>query len=480
MASSENPPPEANLLQVSITSHRRVLGPLIVGVKRVVHRLLTPILLKQVDLNSALLRSIHKQSLKLSSSAEDVAVLQGVVASLRDVAEGMKETIALQRTDLAELTMAAQSLQRNLQELKSREATRTNEIQKIRRHLTELTNATEARESTPAIELAEIRQHLRALTSTAESIQPARTAELDTVRRHLSDLTAAFERAREDIVALSARARRFEEVSDRALRDVRRIRIASDAAGPVVGLLPSLPAGASDIAAPGRAGHAVLDYFGFESRFRGSPEAIESRQRDYLSYFRGKGEVLDIGCGRGEFLSLLLAEQIPARGIDLDIDMVLLCQEKGLPVAQSEAADYLSSLPDRSLGGVFLSQVIEHLTTPEAVTLIGLVGEKLRIGGVFAIETMNPESYAVLSRWFWLDPTHVRLVHPETLQFLLEAAGFRIDTCEFRQFAPESDRIPRLDVEKISQHELEAFNAAIRRLNEIVYAPLDYFVIGIR
>jgi 2-polyprenyl-3-methyl-5-hydroxy-6-metoxy-1,4-benzoquinol methylase len=490
VTSNGMPPPEANLLEVSTTSHRRWLGSFIVAVKRILHRLLTPILLKQVDFNAALLRSLQGQGLKLSTGLEDLAVLKVTADSLGSAITDLKQSITVEQTSqsaqigelrqsLAEMLKSREALRTDLESLKSREIDRDSGLRAIRQYLSELAKATESRESSRTNELEDLRRHLNDLTRASEDRELARATEIEAISRHLRELIMAFETTRGEMASLVARAQRLDEAYDRAARDLRRMRFSSRP-------LSEAPEKQKDAATerlaefPPTVAPVELDYFGFESRFRGSTDAIESRQRDYLHYFRGKGEVLDIGCGRGEFLSLLLREGIPARGIDLDLDMVLLCQEKGLPVVQADAITYLASLPDRLLGGVFLAQVIEHLSTPQAASLLARVYEKLNVGGVFAVETLNPESLPVLTRWFWLDPTHVRLVHPETLKFLLESTGFRVLTCEFRQPISESEQIPRLDLPGVPAAELEAFNDAIARLNRALYGPLDYFVIGTR
>lgn len=188
---------------------------------------------------------------------------------------------------------------------------------------------------------------------------------------------------------------------------------------------------AAEAETPGRA-RGEMDYFGFEERFRGSSDAIGARQQEYLDYFHERGEILDIGCGRGEFLSMLQERDTPARGVDLDEDMVARCREQGLIAECCDAIDYLERQPDNSFGGVFMSQLVEHLTTDYLVALLELIGRKTSKNAVLIVETINPESLPVLMRWYWLDPTHIRLVHPETLQFHFEQAGFAVKTVQFR------------------------------------------------
>jgi O-antigen chain-terminating methyltransferase len=223
---------------------------------------------------------------------------------------------------------------------------------------------------------------------------------------------------------------------------------------------------------------AAIDYLGFEERFRGSSDEIASRQAEYLDYFFERGEVLDVGCGRGEFLAMLRERGTTARGVDLDEQMVARCREQGLKADCAEAVEFLNRQPDGAFGGVFMSQVVEHLPTDHLVTLLDAIGRKTSDGAVLIIETINPESLAVLMRWFWLDPTHVRLVHPETLQYFIEQAGFTIKTVQFRRQVPDEELLPTLTLRDIAGEELTTYNEAITQVNARLFGPLDYFVVG--
>ena len=77
-------------------------------------------------------------------------------------------------------------------------------------------------------------------------------------------------------------------------------------------------------------------YVGFEDQFRGSQEAIRQRLESYLPIFDGASDVLDVGCGRGEFLDLLQGRGITARGLDLNHEMVEVCRARGLDVEESD------------------------------------------------------------------------------------------------------------------------------------------------
>ncbi len=169
----------------------------------------------------------------------------------------------------------------------------------------------------------------------------------------------------------------------------------------------------------------LIDYFLFESQFRGSREEVRQRQQMYLPYFQDHGPVLDIGCGRGEFVELLVTAGIPVQGIDHNPDMADYCRELGLPVAHAEALSYLDSRDDQSLGGIVLAGVVEQMTPEAMVELLGQCWTKLRKGGVLLVETLNPLCPGARDDFF-RDPTHVRPVHPDLLRFLLESQQFTI------------------------------------------------------
>jgi O-antigen chain-terminating methyltransferase len=153
----------------------------------------------------------------------------------------------------------------------------------------------------------------------------------------------------EGLGSLAGQERRSVELEERLTRLERRERA---------------PATATPPAAPVAQAPAVVpDYFAFESRMRGSTESIRDRQRPYVDDFRLAAPVLDIGCGRGEFLVLLREAGVEARGVDLDADMVAYARGEGLEVDQADAVEHLQGLEDGSLGGIFAAQLVEQSWT---------------------------------------------------------------------------------------------------------------------
>lgn len=183
--------------------------------------------------------------------------------------------------------------------------------------------------------------------------------------------------------------------------------------GDVVGFRTPLDASARD-----------SSYSGFEDVFRGPAERVRDTQRPYLPLVRDHAPVLDVGCGRGEFLELLREEGITASGVDSDPGMVARCQARGLAVIEDDALAHLGAVEPRTLGTVFCAQVIEHLSADSLRKIFELAYRALREDGLFIAETVNPHSLPAL-KMFWVDPTHHHPVFPEVALALSGLAGFR-------------------------------------------------------
>ena len=273
----------------------------------------------------------------------------------------------------------------------------------------------------------------------------------DALLKLVDDLSETADRAasRED-----AARRSLTELEERLARVERR-------PGSDGGAAPARTVAAQSAAA------AFPDYFAYEARMRGSTESVRERQRVYVDDFRDQAPVLDVGCGRGELLSLLREAGVEARGIDADADMVAYARGEALDVEQADALAYLEALEDGSLGGVFAGQVVEHLPPPALLRLLELAARKLRPGGLLVAETINPLSPLALRSYF-ADLTHVQPLVPETLALLARQAGFR--EVETRFLNEPAERLAIPDDPLIA--------ANVRRLNEILFAPLDYAILA--
>jgi SAM-dependent methyltransferase len=215
-------------------------------------------------------------------------------------------------------------------------------------------------------------------------------------------------------------------------------------------------------------------YLSLEDRFRGTRDEIMQRQRFYLPFLQdqkigGKQmPILDIGCGRGEWLELLTESGLEARGVDLNRVFVAACKERGLNVSEGDALEYLRDLPTGSVGAVTGFHIIEHLPLGELISLIDEAVRVLKPGGLAIFETPNPQNVLVGCHNFYIDPTHRNPLPAVTVQFMLEARGL-------------------CDVQILNLHPYpESFKVRdggpemMQRFNDYFYGPQDYGVIGKR
>ncbi len=171
-------------------------------------------------------------------------------------------------------------------------------------------------------------------------------------------------------------------------------------------------------------------YHAFEERFRGSRESILERLRVYLPFVEplrkveDKARVLDLGCGRGEWLELMDASGLAADGVDLDPHMVEACCRRGLSARLGEAVAHLGDLGDQSRTLITAFHLVEHLPFEQVCAMVSEALRVLTPGGLLILETPNPENFVVATRDFYLDPTHQRPLPPPLLAFLTEYGGF--------------------------------------------------------
>lgn len=209
----------------------------------------------------------------------------------------------------------------------------------------------------------------------------------------------------------------------------------------------------------------------FEQAFRGTKEELLARYVDLANQFKNCSPVLDIGCGRGEFLELLKDLNVQARGIDLDSELLTQAKLQGLDVIQGDGLEELKSVPDNSLGGIVTIQVVEHLSKQQVLDLVSLSYDKLRVGGKIIIETVNPQSLYVYAHAFYLDPTHAQPIHPLYLSFLFTEMKFSSVDIQWRSPVEEKNKVQEID---------GLGHDNVERINEILFAPQDYVVVAIK
>jgi O-antigen chain-terminating methyltransferase len=209
----------------------------------------------------------------------------------------------------------------------------------------------------------------------------------------------------------------------------------------------------------------------------------------YLPDFEGASDVLDIGCGRGEFLELLREHGIPARGIDINPEMAAICRSRGLQAEAGDALTYLTAQPDGSLGGVIAAQVVEHLEPGYLIRLMETASEKLRPGAKIILETINPACWYAFFASYIRDVTHVKPLHPETLQYFMLASGFQRVELRYSAPFPDESKLQRVTassgprpgeaVDPLVQM-AAVLNENVNKLNSLLFTYLDYAAVGTR
>jgi SAM-dependent methyltransferase len=331
----------------------------------------------------------------------------------------------------------------------------------------------------------------------------------DDLRRHREALLARERRATTAVATLAsaqeelrAQVNVLQRAAQGLKREVDRLSAAGVTRAPAapvpaaaltdapVDMVPAavpatVPGAVPPAAAAGAQTDATSDsykYVGFEDQFRGSQDEIRERLKEYLPIFAGASDVLDMGCGRGEFLALLQAEGVRARGIDVNRAMVDACRDRGLDAVEGDALTYLRSLPDGSLGGLIAAQVVEHLEPRYLSTLLDLAYDKLRPGAAIVLETINPACWVAFFESYIRDITHVRPLHPETLKYLLVASGFDRVDIRFMAPYPEADKLQPLTrpADTTLADWAETINANAHKINRLLFTYLDYAAIGRR
>ncbi|HET8930386.1 MAG TPA: methyltransferase domain-containing protein, partial [Acidimicrobiales bacterium] len=306
--------------------------------------------------------------------------------------------------------------------------------------------------------------------------------------RDLEDRFAAVEAVSEGADRLDPMGRRIElqsllsriQVLEAKIGRVRRSAESSAAADDGAG------AGAARVAENTTAAMRAIDvgfdsddarlYADLEDTFRGSRADVRALLEPYVVDVEAIGStatVIDIGCGRGEWLEILRDHDVPAYGLDLNPLTVADCTERGLDAREGDAVAHLRDLPDDSVAAVTGFHIAEHLPLRDLLDLIEAALVALVPGGVLILETPNCTNLTVGASSFYLDPTHVKPLHPQLLEFLCRQRGF--DAVEVRYLHPrkatQSERTLATQRGSLPPGMLEEINWAL-------FGPMDYAVIA--
>jgi 2-polyprenyl-3-methyl-5-hydroxy-6-metoxy-1,4-benzoquinol methylase len=391
------------------------------------------------------------RDLSAEVSARAVELSAEINARAAELGTAMNRHAAETLGELRELSAVCERLEPEIQELKD-----------IRKHFVELRAAWESKVATNEIQFLRAVADLQGATQHRSTLMESNFREI--AKAQHTDYLGALDRTTVNIQKQlwldfqKVRAEYGQLIHD----ELRIIRLRQ----PPAQQPPPPPTAAPQDAA----GHSAattrpldIDYTRFAFRFRGSEAQVRQTEELYRPFFADCRSVLDIGCGRGEFLQLMREMGVPAKGIDLGAESVAMCRDKGL---DAEVADLFTYPPLQTAGefdGIFASQLVEHLEPAGLPEMIRLCAASLRRGGVLAIETPNPECLAIFATYFYLDPTHTRPVPRQLLEFYMEESG--IGSIEVHEISPAVESIP----------ELAELPESLRKR---FFGGLDYAIVG--
>lgn len=409
---------EAKVASIGMVNPRRggIVNRVVQATKKLVARALDWHVREQVEFNRGAIQCVQATLEALTETNRALVAIAGAVERSREEARRVHEE--------------AERMHREEMILLGNEA---RELKDVRKHWLEWRVGWEQDHDHHQIRMLRTISELQAAFTHRVTMMEQGLREL--AKEQHADFEGALDRYSEDIQRrlwrdLEYIRAEYQQVIHEELKLVRQKAVAQRALDEV---MPAKETRVKPIA---------LDWLRFAENFRGPEQQIREGQKRYAAKFGGAAEVLDLGCGRGEFLEIARENGIAARGIDHSEECIGVCLAKGLKAERAELFSYVESLADGSLGGVYCSQVVEHIPPDRLPDLIQLLAKKMKDGALLAIETPNPECLAIYASHFYLDPTHTRPIPARLLGFYMEEAGFV--NLEVEWLSPAIESMPAL------------------------------------
>jgi 2-polyprenyl-3-methyl-5-hydroxy-6-metoxy-1,4-benzoquinol methylase len=459
-----------DIYHVHFTSHRKILGWLVVSLKKVWRMLLTPILERQVAynaMNSRVASALWEHLERVSQ--QQTAALQALQGEL-------ERQQAIQRDLFRQQATVLQGLQREFQTLGSEwQAHRMGISSEWQAHRMGISSEWQAHRTGVSEQLHHLKDEFTTgLHDLSTRLKDEFTTGVHDLSTCFDDLSIRFNDLATGFTARDARTatldRTISQLKTSLMLQERRVTMLLEEARK---RLPE-PLDHKQIQNMTEEQSHILDalYVSFEDLFRGTREEIKARLHVYLPLIKeaktdtDRMPIVDLGCGRGEWLEVLQEEGMRARGVDRNRVLLEECRQRGLEVVESDVLAYLQSLPEMSLGAVTGFHIVEHLPFEVMIALLDETMRVLKPGGMAIFETPNPENVLVGTYAFYLDPTHRNPLPSPMMKFLAEARGLcRVEILNLHP-QPEAVRVAEngLDVAK--------------RFNDHFYGPQDYAIVG--
>lgn len=378
------------------------------------------------------------------AARKGMAALDASVEKLSAAQRGVVEQLAAMKArvgELAPVLAAVEAAQRNIDKLSSASAGISDRLASMQSHL-------DALNSFSAVAIA-AQQALEKLGERQAEMESALKA-LPVIERRMRENRELLQGGIDQVRAV------LEAGSGQQSRHEARLSVHEQQLAEHTGTLERYGAVLSvmeQLESKERAFERSLDplYAAFEGRFRGDPSLVRTRVEPYVRLVVDAGAgsesapVLDLGCGRGEWLALLRENGLVGRGIDSNQVFIEMCRGQGLDVIEGDIIEVMRNLPDGSMGAITGMHIVEHLPFEVLMRLLDEARRLLVPGGLIVLETPNPENLQVATEFFYLDPTHRNPLPPEALRWMVEARGFDHARIERLTLARETGAPPLLD-----------------------------------
>lgn len=401
---------------------------------------------------TAILRRVEHSEIEIAVTRNQTMASAHELAAVRAQAEDSQRKLAVVKAQELE-TRQELAAARNLAAATARElAAARSQMEDMAQSFSQVLSELREHEKVTADELLEIKKQAAETANEAAAIkcQAAATAqELSIVNTQLITAMAEISKLRVELKAAQSRP----ALESGSTKESEKETVS----------VPVVPENT----------YNAIDYFDFENHFRGSREHIKEVQTIYLPYFKSCKNVLDLGCGRGEFTEMLNDHGVGVTGVDMYAPYIEYMKILNLPAVLDDAIKYLGK--QEKVDGIFMGQVVEHISIAQIIEVLGLAYEKLESGAYLIMETPNPMSLAIYTECFYMDPSHQKPVHPRTLQYLAEKAGFEDVEILFTESSRLPFKIPKLEGSELS---ITQFNEAMERVENLLYGSQDYAIIA--
>ena len=157
---------------------------------------------------------------------------------------------------------------------------------------------------------------------------------------------------------------------------------------------------------------------------------FRSRQfQEFVDEYQLKGKkIIEIGCGRGEYLDLMNKTGALSFGLEHRKESVEECREKGLTVMHGFLDNLEKQIDNSPFDAFYMCNVLEHFDEPNKV--LQVVAFNLKDSGIGIVEVPNTDLLLEASCFYKFTLEHLLNFTQETLEFTLRLNGFEVISCK--------------------------------------------------